>query len=233
MTILVTYHTPDMSRSAAICKESALRNGCNRAIVWTRAALEQTEFYEQNKRLLDQPRGSGYWAWKPFIILEALKQCKPGDTVVYADAGVEFVTPLRHLLDLNWSIFLHGNMYNHRDWCKMDTMNAMSVWPEGKQCQASVVWARPTSIWFIEEWLNWCLQPGMIDDRPSTTPNYPGYSEHRHDQAILTNLAYKQGIPLHWWPAMYNNGAFTYQKDGYNDNYPVMFHHHRRRNNEY
>lgn len=230
MTALVTYHTPDMSRSADLCRNSALRFGCDKAMVWTRAAIEQTEFYEQNKALLDQPRGSGYWAWKPFIILEALKA---GRDVVYADAGVEFINLLSYITSRPYDVFLHGNMYDHQHWCKGDIMHKIGVYPGGKQCQASVIFVKQSGKWFIEEWLKWCLEPGLIDDSPSMTPNHPEFQENRHDQAILTTLAYKHGIPLHWWPAMYNKGAFTYTKEGYRDNYPVMYHHHRRRDHEY
>jgi len=44
--------------------------------IYNREWLETTEFYAQNKELLDQERGGGYWAWKPFIILESLKRLK-------------------------------------------------------------------------------------------------------------------------------------------------------------
>jgi len=75
----------------------------------------------------------------------------------------------------------------------------------------------------------------LIDDSPSRNRNHPEFQEHRHDQAILTTMAYRGGIPLHWWPAMYNDGAFTYEKlPCYaGDDYPVLFHHHRRRDNEW
>jgi len=233
MIHLVTYHTPDMSISAQRCKESALKHGVDKVYQWTRAALEQTEFYEQNKELLDQPRGSGYWAWKAFVILEALKQVKEGDTLIYMDVGVDLIKPLHYLMPGNWNILLFGNMYDHQHWCKMDIMEAIGCHPNGKQCQASVILVRPTARNLIEKWLHWCLVPGLIDDSPSKAPNHPEFKDNRHDQAILTVLADMYGIPLHWWPAIYNNGAFTYPKDGYSDNYPALFHHHRKRNSEY
>lgn len=232
MTILVTYHTPDMSISAERCKQSALKNGCDRAIVWTRAALEQTEFYEQNKELLDQPRGSGYWAWKPYIILDALIRF-PNDTIVYADAGVEFIAPVSYITNQMQDIWLFGNMYNHRDWCKRDVMDALNIYPDHNQCQASVIFVRNGARFFIEEWLGYCTIPALINDDPSVAPNYPGFSDHRHDQALLTCCAYYHGVNLNWWPAVYNNGAFIYPSDGYTKPYPPLFHHTRKRNHEW
>jgi hypothetical protein len=129
----------------------------------------------------------------------------------------------------------------------------------GKQCQASVIFFR-VSDWshnFVNGWLAWCMcsqtqyqtltdgdgQPYsfptskqyLIDDSPSIAPNHPEFREHRHDQAILTTLAYREGIKLHYWPASYNDGAFTYEKiaEYAGDDYPVLFHHHRKRNHEW
>lgn len=243
MTHLVSFHTANMSISAQICEESARRNGIGQVWMWKRPALEQTDFYRENKELLDQPRGSGYWAWKPYIILETLNRAKAGDIVIYADAGVEFVNNVKHIIDcMDQDIFLFGNMWQHRHWCKGDAITIISescggfAIPEAaKQVQASVIFIRVSekSKFFVNEWLQWCLFENLIDDSPSVSPNDKEFQEHRHDQAILTTLAYRDVIKLHWWPAMYNAGVFTYEKQGYNDTYPVLFHHHRRRNDEW
>lgn len=109
----------------------------------------------------------------------------------------------------------------------------------GKQVQASVIFFRVSDYTrqFVAEWLKWCLFEGgrLIDDSPSRLPNHPEFREHRHDQAILTTMAYREGIKLHYWPAMYNDGAFSYEKlpEYAGDDYPILFHHHRRRNHEW
>jgi hypothetical protein len=111
-----------------------------------------------------------------------------------------------------------------------------------KQCQASVIFFRVSdySRAFVKEWLDWCLFEGgrLIDDSPSRAPNHPEFRENRHDQAILTTLAYREGIKLHAWPAVYNRflgQEFVYSREGYpeSDNYPALFHHHRFRNSDF
>ena len=238
MTILVTYSNELMTIAADICKASALINNVHKVSHWKRQDILKTKFYKANKNILDSPRGDGFWCWKPFIILEELKNAKEHDVIVYCDAGVEIVNNINHIIDrMTGDIWLFGNKFQHVHWCKGDALMPNFDFYNDKyhyQVQASVIVIRNTknARLFIEAWLHHCCKPGLIDDSASKLPNHPEFREHRHDQSILTSLAYINLLPFHWWPAMYNCGAFTYSKEGYNDNYPVLFHHHRCRNNE-
>ena len=49
------------------------------------------DFYEKNKFILDQPRGAGYWLWKPLIIKDALSNVDEGDYVFYVDSGAFYI----------------------------------------------------------------------------------------------------------------------------------------------
>ena len=260
---LITLASDDMMQSARVCVRSALDHGVNYANAYPRSSLLlDTDFYSENKALLDAPRGCGYWAWKPWLIYGAIDLCQfeadkdnTDDILIYSDAGVEFINNVSHIIDrMDQDIFLFGNNWEHAHWCKADIVD--EVWPLdewpwadewaeeewsrfGKQVQASVIFFRVTDYTrkFVKEWLDWCLFEGgrLIDDSPSRTPNHPEFQENRHDQAILTTMAYREGIKLHWWPAIYNDGQFTYQKLPVyaEDNYPPIFHHHRRRNHEW
>ena len=267
MTVhLVTFSDESMGRSARLCMGSATKNGvdyagywpwtakyCRRG-KWFDAGLKGTQFYRDNQTLLDQPRGLGYWAWKPFVIQEAMALRGVGDIVVYSDAGIEFIAPVPHIINrMDQDVFLFGNNWQHSHWCKRDVVDAIWPWTNardvdgnelswerfGKQCQASVIFFRVSDYTrtLIAEWLKWCLFEGgrLIDDSPSHAPNHPEFREHRHDQAILTTMAYRDGLTLHYWPASYNDGAFVYEKlsEYAGDNYPILFNHHRRRNHEW
>ena len=37
--------------------------------------------------VLNEPKGGGYWTWKPYIIADMLSKLNDGDVLVYADAG--------------------------------------------------------------------------------------------------------------------------------------------------
>lgn len=235
---LVTFADEKMSIAADLCEQSARQHGVTHVWKWSKSELQGTVFYAEHKDLLDQPRGCGYWSWKPYIILMTLlERAQENDIVIYADAGVEFVNNTRYIIDrMREDIFLFGNMYQHEHWCKRDIIE--KVYPTGKfdkQCQASALFVRNTSNArkFVYEWSLLCIEKDLIDDSPSKATNHPEFKENRHDQAILTTLAYREKIGLHWWPAMYNAGNFTYDKSGYTDTYPVLFHHHRMRNEDF
>jgi hypothetical protein len=223
-----------MSISAEKCSASALKFGCNETAIFTKELIDDT-FWSFNQDIFTQDRGYGYWLWKPYFIYLNLLQMKEGDTLFYTDAGVEFVDHVWHLLLNPTNVFLFGNNYNHEHWCKGNiTDEILGSRADRKQIQASAMIFKvgDEAKQLVKRWLTYCQLPGFIDDSPGTN-NDPEFKEHRHDQAILTCLAYRYGYRLHWWPAMYNDGDFVYDKGTYTDSYPVIFHHHRKRNNEW
>lgn len=279
-----------------VCDQSARAHGVGHVHRYAPAHVEDLLLRSGINPLA---RGCGYWAWKPAVILETMNRLARVDAafglsainyVAYADAGVEFINNVSHIIDrMDQDIFLFGNNWEHAHWCKRDVVEA--IWPQprltneeriakileieqttwggdvieavdsilsgevsepvlhdilwnqfGKQAQASVIFFRVSdySRAFVAEWLKWCLFDGgrLIDDSPSRAPNHPEFREHRHDQAILTTMAYREGIKLHWWPAVYNKGGspeFVYEKlpEYAGDDYPVLFSHHRKRNHEW
>lgn len=239
MTRLITFADDNMTMAAEICHYSALRNNVHEAKMYGPKDID-AEFRKANKAIFDQPRGYGYWLWKPYLIDRELKQMRDGDYLIYCDAGVEIVNNVNHIIDrMKDDIWLFGNKFQHVHWCKGDVivqiLSSNYYNYEGKQAQASVIVIRNTESArkFVRKWLRYCCEPGLIDDSPSKEPNHPEFQEHRHDQAILTSLALWEKAELHWWPAMYNAGNFTYEKTGYNDSYPILFHHHRMRNSDF
>jgi hypothetical protein len=239
MTHLITFTDDNMTIAADICVASALKNNVQETKIFGPKDIE-AKFRKANAAILDQPRGCGYWLWKPYLIDRELKKIKDGDVLIYCDAGVEIVNNVNHVIDrMADDIWLFGNKFQHVHWCKADVfipiLSNQYYNAPNRQAQASVIVIRnsESARVFIKRWLDWCVIPGMIDDSSSKTFNHPEFQEHRHDQAILTCFAIRENIPLHWWPAMYNAGHFTYEKTDYNDVYPVLFHHHRMRNNDF
>ena len=221
----ITFASDNMSISPRKCAESCPYP----SKIYTPDDIDPN-FYKKNKPILDQPRGAGYWLWKPYFIYKALQE---GD-VIYTDAGVLFIEhPDLMIKQMRGDIMVFGNRWRHGDWCKMDVLEKMGCrkHADGEQLQASCLVLRKTdeSIEFIRLWLEFCQLEGFIDDSPSKLPNPEGWREHRHDQAILTNLAYIKGLHFHWWGVQYN----VRYKSNYPETYPVIFEHHRKRNDEW
>lgn len=197
---LVTYSDDKYrARQKKLC-ERAFELGCvDDAIEYTREALEEQTFYRENKALLDQPRGSGYWAWKPYIILETLKCMNENDIVVYLDSGDWISSDFRDFVTRKMrthDIHLTDGSYPCQEWTKRDCFVKLGCdatrYHEAIQVEAGIIIAKknPATIHLLEEWQRWCLDPDVISDSPNknthSLPNLPGFKEHRHDQSILS-----------------------------------------------
>jgi len=181
-------------------------------ITWDAPRLRETAFYSEHRAILSQPRGSGYWLWKPFIILDALLQSEPGDIVAYYDVGRLrphlFHRPISVLLERCVAMggLLPGVpiplMGPSRRWTKRDCFVLMQCdSPEyWNHCQIQAtfsVWKHcPRAVDFVEEWLSYCSDPRILTDMPNQCgqENFPEFIDHRHDQSILSNLVLKHGV---------------------------------------
>ena len=174
---------------------------------YDREWLEGTEFYKENKELLDDPIGAGWWLWKPYIILDALCKVDRGDIVVYCDCGDMFSPGLQPYVENNIgeddiSLLLLGGHPN-RQYTKKDCFVLMD-WDEDDywnsiQLEAGfMVWKScEESIKVVNDWLNYCLNFDILNDEPSTQGEESfDFKEHRHDQSILTNLAIRDGLSV-------------------------------------
>ncbi len=242
MVRLITFATEDYSISAERLKATALRHGVDEVVIYDPSYLD---FYYKKyilEPLLPHSRGFGWWVWKPYCIYGTLMAMKEDDILIYCDAGNEIVDNVNHIISkMDEDIFLFSNGWQHSHWCKMEVAETINTeycpeaqWPDAeyykfKQVQASSMFFRVSQKTkdFIQEWYAWSIMPGMIDNTPRG-PQFQEFREHRHDQAILTCLQIKYGIPLHWFPSTTNHHQLMA-----GDNYPQIFNHHRKKNNEW
>jgi len=240
-----------MTISAAKLVESAMRHGCDSTHIYT--PDQMPEFWKAIQApILAHERGAGFSCWKPFVVLDSILKLQVNDTLIYADAGNEFINAVNNIIfRMEDDIFLFCNCFKHVEWCKMDVLEAINhasfnehITMSGTfysvsdglanahQAQASTMFFRVTerSIKFIKEWFAWSLMPGLIDNGPSISPNVSTFSEHRWDQSLLTSIAIKWKIPLHWFPS---TTGFHIKSNHPTDSYPAMLNHHRKRNQEW
>ena len=159
-------------------------------------------------KVLKEPRGGGYWIWKPYIIMKTLQTMNPDDILLYADAGctlqtagvprlkeyAKMISPdtsksvlvmrLRDQVAKKWittEIFEHFGI-------KMDdpivglnqVLGGVNMF---RKC--------PEAIQVVQRWLDTAMKrPDLFTDKynEASKKTNPDFIENRHDQSILTPI---------------------------------------------
>ncbi len=223
-TRLVTFGTPDFDLSVAELTRTPLANGVDSVDVWDIGRFRSTSFYQRHRAILDQPRGSGYWLWKPFIIADSLDNAAEGDVVVYADAGVSILRSLEPLFEQCVAgggplLFaghydgIGGRPYTCAAWTKRDcfvlTGCDSAEYHRARMVDAAFLCCMKSTrtMQLIHEWQTHCCDARVITDQPNECglQNLPEFIDHRHDQSVLSLLAAKHNVELFRGPSQFGN----------------------------
>jgi len=206
--------------------QTAINKGFDHILMYSAKNLDK-KFVEKNKAILTEPKGAGYWAWKPYVILDAMKKAKENDVIIYLDSGMVVSDKqkdgigslLRDIELLNKDIILFPNNHKIRPYVKRDLLEHLNMnsdeYKDKHQMIGSAIIVKNTQVArnFVLQWLALCEQEKLISDKPSLLKEDPEFIEHRHDQSILSLLAYKYTDIVQIFPI----------------NYMEWFPHHRRR----
>jgi len=198
----------DLVSRQKILNHSALTIGnADQAIAYTRDDLLDSDFYHANRSILDNPRGAGFWAWKPYIILTTLKKLGANDWLIYSDSGKPFRkgdpkragnmcvgniinTPFDDIISYakKHNGFTPGVWIPHygaaKVWSKRDCFVGMgcdtSEYHESGQVQAGYsCWSNSEqSIDFLQQWLRWVQVEAVVSDQPNIYGK-PNFNEFR------------------------------------------------------
>lgn len=166
------------------------------------------EFITENKSIMSQARGAGYWMWKPFVIKKALEMMGDNDILMYSDSGISFIKNIDELIDImdmteeKLLLFELEDIHPNKRWTKRDCFILMGLDKEEylnqNQLLASYILMRKNDfvLKFVDEWLTYAKDYRIITDSPNECglPNYPEFMDHRHDQSILSLLGRKYNI---------------------------------------
>jgi len=234
--ILINYATPDMSEYQRINKETGLKFGFDVCYDYSPNDIDK-EFYNENKSILDEKKGAGYFLWKPYIILKTLNKIDFGDILYYSDSRIDFIKDVSPLLDLTEKedIVLFSNKFYgvNKNWCKIDAFYYMDCDSEeyynGDHYQASFIILKKSerSIKFIEEFLHYSKDRRIItEDKDVCGLNVlDGFNENRYDQTVLSLLALKWEIKPHRDPSQIG----LHNRNLFDDTYDQIANHHRGR----
>lgn len=238
----ISFGNDAYNESLELLKKTSLEIGkVDEFISYNPSYLNRTEFGRKNAFILSQPRGAGYWIWKPFIILETFQGLKDGDIVLYSDAGLKVIDNLTPLFDVTRDNKNGGKTifklppvgvpaHIAKAWTKRDCFvlceaDEAKYWNAEMTNGAVSLWQRtPENMEFLKEWQRYLRNWQIIADGPNMAgkPNFMEFRDHRHDQSVLTILSVKYNFELYRDPTQYGND-FTFE----NSPYKQLFHHHR------
>jgi len=201
---LVTFANGDIYiKSQEILNETINIANIDTHTMWRDTDIIKTQFYKNNKDIFKNTTGFGLWIWKPFIILEKLKEINDGDYVYYQDSSKydldgfkKSIRPIIEFMKNNNTDILPGlvthniNKYLVQEECFKYMDADTDYYKNHKHIQTSPLFVKKTdfSIKFIREWLNYCTVPVCIKKLNRKK------CAHQYDQAIVNILLVKYKI---------------------------------------
>lgn len=204
---VTSYGSPDFYISLDVLRMSAYMHGhADQVILWTEMdgdlsnSLTFKHFKDQHTNLFAgsglNVKGKGYYSLKAYVISKTLEKMHEGDILLYCDSTCLIMQSLRSIKQLfthdsQMAFFsLCGGTYPNLEWTKPRLFNIMygrtdfsqlqNVQQLNAAVQLYIKGAQSTE--FVDEYMRWS---GDIDAMTED-----GFTNHRHDQSILTNLAY-------------------------------------------
>jgi hypothetical protein len=240
--VLITFSGARYHETTRHTVEDGPRLGADEVLVYDDHWLFRQAVHIEATKDLIYPgnRGLNWFAWKPYVILDALSRVGDGDVVFYVDGDTYPVANLGVLYDITLRdgimLFMANGWPEQKVWCKRACfviMNQDQPQYHTAHCGcARFMGFTHRHIDFLKVWLGYCTirDCTTFDIDPRFGPELPGFREHRCEQAILTNLAHKYNHRLYRecddsgekvWPD--NGGSGQEDLDRDRDLFPQLF----------
>lgn len=201
------------------CCTQALKRLCDNALkdkrfdecmTFNQSVLDQN-WVKQHENIMKEWRGAGYWLWKPYLINLLLNDDKLldyGDYLIYMDAGAFPTKSFQDMFEFietnpeyNGVLFF-GVGLPQKQWCKRDAYilqncDEEKCWNAGQINAFLSIWRKGQfAIDLSKMWLNEASNKSILCDDPSKFgKELDGFRDHRHDQAVITNIMNREGYP--------------------------------------
>jgi hypothetical protein len=146
------------------------------------------------------PKGFGYWIWKPYLVLKVLEQIDKNDILVYLDARCYFVGERVDWLEdfVNgqydigaWRLSQNQLEYQWTSADILDFFDADIEMREQPQFAATIILIRKSKLTkeFMSDWLYIMRKHDYLvrDDNSILSP-HKGFIENKHDQSVFSML---------------------------------------------
>ena len=226
-----------------ICSEAKETGWFDDVIASTPSKIK--DFIDKHKDFINNnPRGFGYWIWKPYILLNQLMYMDNGDYLFYTDAGSRILPHRKDKLN-EYLHKLHkqpilingegnaegdgGGGYTQQKFVKLSLLKEFNLENNKKFLNSShsesgmiAIRKCKESIDIIKLWLELITKNNYLftNDDLGNDKQLDGFIEHRHDQSILNILFYLNNYKALWFEECYGVGPFFSGRqtdDGYRE----------------
>lgn len=142
---LLTFSNATYAFSKRMLIRSARKHGVQSIYSYSDLEFSKTRFYQDYQHICTQPRGAGYWIWKPYYILEHLHKAKEGEILVYCDSGIKIVASFDPLVQLfNEKCGDKGVMlfHNYQGAAYMPLEMEKTTFNQTVECRKNKYWAK-------------------------------------------------------------------------------------------
>ena len=202
--VFITFSDGIKYKYDRIIEEAKTSKFFKECIPYTLKDLDQSFIDKHSKFIENNPRGYGYWIWKPYIILKTMEKLDYNDILIYSDSG-SVVNPngfkrLKYYYEIlnSYDMICFKIKHDEISWNKKDIIeHILNIFGNSnynvlntKQITSNLLLLRNNkkTYNFIKLWYNIMCNYHLIDDTPSKSPNFKEFIENRHDQSILSLL---------------------------------------------
>lgn len=207
MIIAVNYADKSFQRAQKLNSRTARQWGADKVIEYGPEDIDEA-FRRRNREILNAPRGGGYYLWKPYVYRKAYDELGEGDYLIYTDSGSVYVNKIQYLIDcmehqkVPVMIFSLEKERIEKSNTKRDAF-VLTGCDEAKYTDTPqsiggyfVCKKAPEVEAFLDEVLQYAQDIRIISDKPNVMgfPNYAEFTDHRHDQSVISLMSKKHGL---------------------------------------
>lgn len=207
MIIAVNYADKHFKRAQKLNSKTARQWGADKVIEYGPGDIDEA-FRRRNQEILDAPRGGGYYLWKPYFYRKAYDELGEGDYLVYIDSGAVYVNKIQYLIEcmerekVPLMIFSLEQERIEKGNTKRDAF-VLTGCDEAKYTDTPqsiggyfVCRKAPEVEAYLDEVLQCAQDIRIISDKPNVMglPNYEEFTDHRHDQSVISLMSKKYGF---------------------------------------
>lgn len=204
MIYVITYADEKYKATQRYNECTAYKYGADKVYAFGPNDIDK-DFQEKNKDILAEPKGNGYWLWKPYFIDRVIQESKEGDWIVYTDSALYFNRNIKkyigRLARENVKFAVRETKFLERQFTKTDVIHALKceedIYLNSGQFAATVIVLKncEENKALVAKWLEYSQNKSLISDEV-VLKNCDDFVANRHDQSILSLLCKKKNISI-------------------------------------